>query len=139
MTHPTQIRIVLLIGHANFPHGRPIRSTTQMSTVTCDQYGISVLISQTSFGRETIGSIAKCRLFSQTTKMHLLMLRKSPSSTQPFEFVSWIPSKVAVIETFNGVLTYIHYNIYLFGICLLKMIKLQPFSPVLQTKRSPLH
>jgi len=46
---------------------------------------------------------------------------------------------VAVIETFNSVLTYTHYNIYLFAIHLLKMIKLQPFSPVLQTKCSPLH
>ena len=37
-------------------HGaRPIRST----------YKISALVSQTSFGRETSGSVAKCRLFSQ--------------------------------------------------------------------------
>ena len=29
------------------------------------QYGISALVSQTSFGGETSGSVAKCRLFSQ--------------------------------------------------------------------------
>jgi len=29
------------------------------------QYGISVLVSQTSFGGETSGSVAKCQLFSQ--------------------------------------------------------------------------
>ena len=29
------------------------------------QYGISAFVSQTSFGRETSGDLAKCRLFSQ--------------------------------------------------------------------------
>ena len=33
------------------------------------QYGISALVSQTSFRGETVGGIAKCRLFSQAT-MH---------------------------------------------------------------------
>ena len=32
------------------------------------QCGISALISQTSFGGETSGRVAKCRLFSQATK-----------------------------------------------------------------------
>ena len=41
------------------------RITTQIWVVTRHQYGISGLVSQTSFGRETSGSIAKCRLFSQ--------------------------------------------------------------------------
>ena len=44
---------------------RPIRSTTQIWVVTRHQYGISALVSQTPFGSETSGSIAKCRLFSQ--------------------------------------------------------------------------
>ena len=44
---------------------QPIRSTTQIWVVMCHQYGISALVSQTSFGRETSGSIAKCQLFSQ--------------------------------------------------------------------------
>ena len=44
---------------------RPIRSTTQIWVVRRHRYGISVLISQTSFGGETNGTIAKCRLFSQ--------------------------------------------------------------------------
>ena len=47
---------------------RPIRNTTQIWVVTRHQCGISVLISQTSFGGETSGSIAKCQLFSQATK-----------------------------------------------------------------------
>ena len=46
---------------------RPIRSTTQIWVVTCHQYGISALVSQTSFGGKTSGSVAKCRLFSQAT------------------------------------------------------------------------
>ena len=44
---------------------QPIRSTTQIWVVTRHQYGISVLVSQTSFGGETSGRVAKCRLFSQ--------------------------------------------------------------------------
>ena len=46
---------------------QPIRSTTQIWVVTRHQCGISALVSQTSFGRETSGSVAKCRLFSQAT------------------------------------------------------------------------
>ena len=49
------------ISHA----AQPIRSTTKIWVVTCHQYGISALVSQASFGRETSGSVAKCRLFSQ--------------------------------------------------------------------------
>ena len=44
---------------------QPIRSTTQIWVVTRHQYGISALVSQTSFGGETRGSVAKCWLFSQ--------------------------------------------------------------------------
>ena len=54
---------------------RPIRSTTHIWVVIHCQYGISALISQMSFGGETSGSIAKCRLFSQASTrsaMHTL-------------------------------------------------------------------
>ena len=44
---------------------QPIRSTTQIWVVTRHQYGISALVSQTLFGGETSGSVAKCWLFSQ--------------------------------------------------------------------------
>ena len=47
---------------------QPIRSTTQIWVMTRHQYGISALVSQTSFGGETSGSVTKCRLFSQVTK-----------------------------------------------------------------------
>ena len=47
------------ISHA----ARPIRSTTQIWVVTRDQYGISSLVPQTSFGGKTSGGVAKCRLF----------------------------------------------------------------------------
>ena len=59
------------ISHA----ARPIRSTTQIWVVTRHQYGISELVSQTSFGGETSGGIAKCRLFSQATaRLHKCIL-----------------------------------------------------------------
>ena len=45
----------------------PIRSTTKIWVVTRHQYGISVLVSQTSFRGETTGGVAKCRLFSKAT------------------------------------------------------------------------
>ena len=44
------------ISHA----GRPIRSTTQIWVVTRHQYGISALVSQTSFRGENSGGVAKC-------------------------------------------------------------------------------
>ena len=43
----------------------PIRSTTQIWVVTRNQYGIAAPVSETSFGGETSGNVAKCRLFSQ--------------------------------------------------------------------------
>ena len=46
----------------------PIKSTTQIRAVTRRQYGISALVSQTSFRGETSGGVAKCRLFSQAKK-----------------------------------------------------------------------
>ena len=42
---------------------QPIRSTTQIWVVTRHQYGISALVSQTSFRGETSGGVAECRLF----------------------------------------------------------------------------
>ena len=49
------------ISHA----AQPIRNTTQIWVLMRHQYGISALISQTSLGGETSGSIVKCWLFSQ--------------------------------------------------------------------------
>ena len=46
---------------------QPIRSNTQIWVVTHHQYGNSALVSQMSFGGETIGSFAECWLFSQAT------------------------------------------------------------------------
>ena len=43
---------------------RQIRRTNQIWVVMHHQYGISALVSQTSFGGECSGSIAKCQLFS---------------------------------------------------------------------------
>ena len=46
-----------------------IRSTTQIEVVTRHQYGISTLVSQTSFCGETSGSVAECWLFSKASFM----------------------------------------------------------------------
>ena len=40
-----------------------------MWVVMHHQYGISVLVSQTSFCGETSGRVAKCRLFSQVIRV----------------------------------------------------------------------
>ena len=47
---------------------QPMRGTTQIWLVTRHQYGISVLVSQTSFGGETSGGVVKCWLFSQANE-----------------------------------------------------------------------
>ena len=44
---------------------QPIRSTTQIWVVTCHQYGIFALVSQTSFRDETSDGVKKCPLISQ--------------------------------------------------------------------------
>ena len=46
---------------------QPIRSTTQIWVVKLRHYGMSALVSQTSFRGETKGSVAKYRLFSHAT------------------------------------------------------------------------
>ena len=73
------------ISHA----ARPIRSTTQIWVVTRYQYGISALVSQTSFRGETSGGVEKCRLFSQA--MLDLVLSLIIQQEEPLE---WHPSRV---------------------------------------------
>ena len=58
----TQIWEELLIGWNLL---QPIRNNTQTWVMTRHQYGISALVSQTSFRGETSGDVTKCRLFSQ--------------------------------------------------------------------------
>ena len=59
------------ISHA----ARPNRSTTQIWVVTRHQYGISALVSQTSFGGKSVVGVAKCRLFSQAMKWLHMQLK----------------------------------------------------------------
>ena len=47
---------------------QPIRSTTLIWIVTHHQYGISTIVSQTSFREETSDGLAKYRLFFQATE-----------------------------------------------------------------------
>ena len=77
---------------------RPIRSTTQIWVVTRHQYGIFALVSQTSFGGETSGSIAKCCLFSQASdflnKRQMLKLPAGYSAGSPRIFFLFLLLKV---------------------------------------------
>ena len=71
--------VMLLIGKEI----QPTRSTTQiwvMLLIGKEIHGISALISQTSFGGETSGSVAKCRLFSEVKRVQITKL-----SCLPFE------------------------------------------------------
>ena len=45
-----------------------VKTATQIGIVTRHQYGMSALVSQTSFRGETSGGVAKRRLFSQAKK-----------------------------------------------------------------------
>ena len=45
----------------------PIKSTTQIWVMTLHQSGISAVVVQTSFCKETSDGIAKCRLFPKVT------------------------------------------------------------------------
>ena len=53
------------ISHA----ARPIWSTTEIWVLRRHQYGISALVSQTSFRWETSGGVAKCPLFFQVISL----------------------------------------------------------------------
>ena len=55
---------------------QPIRSTTQIWVMTRHQYGISVLVSQTSFRGETVGCVAKRRLFSQARIFKIIISKE---------------------------------------------------------------
>ena len=80
---------ILMMCH--YPAAWPIRSTTQTWVVTHHQYWISALVSQTSFGGETIVSIAKCWLFSQANKIPVVEILwiKVQQKIELDCFVSW--------------------------------------------------
>ena len=59
----THIWVVLLIGRAAWEICFNQPEAYQISLVTRHQYGISALVSQTSFRQETSGDVAKSRLF----------------------------------------------------------------------------
>ena len=66
---------------------QPIRGTTQIWVVTRPQYGISAVVSLTSFGGETSGSVAKYRLFSQADKTFYIRLTEVVSETIRIESI----------------------------------------------------
>ena len=66
---------------------QPIRSTTQIWVVRRHQYGISALVSQTSFRGKTVGGVAKC-LFLFRRMMDLLKVWKI--SLKPKKSLSFV-------------------------------------------------
>ena len=58
---------------------------TQIWEVACHQYGVSALVSQTSFGGETSGSVAKCWLFSQAILAAVQQKDSTPESEKAAE------------------------------------------------------
>ena len=51
------------------------------------EYGISALVSQTSFGGESNGSVAKCRLFSQATHLFCCLAEYSNDTVLSLKLV----------------------------------------------------
>ena len=50
------------------------------------QYGISALVSETSFGGETSGSVAKCQLFSQAISSTVFSISLFIGTTETHSF-----------------------------------------------------
>ena len=69
---------MLLISRAERNLLQPIKRTTQIWVVTRHQYGISSVVTQSSFRGKTIGGVTKCRLFSKST----IFLEKGTSTLQ---------------------------------------------------------
>ena len=69
---------------------QPIRSTTQVLVVTCHQCGICALVSQTLFGGETSGSVAKCKLFSRASfHVFFVFFLRPPSQNRAHFGMVW--------------------------------------------------
>ena len=84
------------ISHA----ARPIRSTTQIWIATRHQYGISALVSQTSFGGETSDGVVKCGLlFFHTRKLKTILDCGLEAVDSGFQ--DWIPDSLIVEKGFR--------------------------------------
>ena len=78
--------------------------------VVTHQYGISVLVSQTSFHGETVGGVAKCHLFSQATVMAenlvILLWPFSMGVTNPWQGVCHCYSIICKLKRSSWVWLY---------------------------------
>ena len=95
----------------NFHAIWPIESTTQIWVVTRHQYGISPLVSQTSFRRETCGGVVrKCQLFSQVILVepgsHFRNLHSAMTYLNHKTDVAFRPSKLGRVFDFKQ-----HYEV----------------------------
>ena len=74
----------------------------QIWVVTRHQYGISVLVSQTSFRGETSCGVAKCRLFSQA-KIKTESKKKELKGKTETSFLGRVSAALTVKTSFLGV------------------------------------
>ena len=88
---------------------RPIRNTIQIWVVTRHQYGISALVSQTSFRGETVGGGVECCLFSQANSPRISKRYSKliPSERRYYLIYSW---HLLVFLKQNSI-TYLNYKL----------------------------
>ena len=94
-----------------------VRSSTQIFVVTRHQYGISALVSQTSFRGETSGGVAKCRLFSQATRVPTKLYQRHVLDGS----CAWVRDKVmwyrlAVALSIAAVWAIVHWMLFIFTV-----------------------
>ena len=101
---------------------QPIRNTTQIWVVMRHQYGISALVSQTSFGRKTSGGVAKCRLLSQATFIQFFLgktLWQNLSVGKSLSFLqSHVPLNSSICQSEEGLNLFSPEPFWLFISCL---------------------
>ena len=121
---------------------QPIRSSTQIWVVTSHQYGISALVSQTSFGGETTGSIAKCGLFSKAnlTTLHCssfldkLYARRKGEDAE----VIWSKSTFPARQSKWGVIVASRWSVYFSSFVQQKSSSFNMTFPEIDTRKQTL-
>ena len=82
---------------------QPIRSTTQIWVVKRHQYGISALVSQTSFRWQTSGSVAKMSaVFSCYNRYGSRISRRGCQLTEKVSPLQQLPQNKVMYKTFSA-------------------------------------
>ena len=114
----TQMRVVLLIGWSNFPSRQDQSEVSPRSEYSDASSGwIFALVLQTSFRGETSGGVAKCRLFSQATRVPTKLYQGHVLDGS----CAWVRDKVmwyrlAVALNIAAVWTIVHWMLFIFTV-----------------------